>query len=42
MQFMDWFDVVLHGTPWVLLLRYLLLKGWAMLQRTRAEKGASI
>lgn len=20
MQFMDWFDVVLHGTPWVMLL----------------------
>ena len=20
MQFMDWFDVVLHGTPWVLLI----------------------
>lgn len=20
MQFMDWFDVALHGTPWVLLL----------------------
>lgn len=20
MQFMDWFDVVLHGTPWVMLI----------------------
>lgn len=20
MQFMDWFDVALHGTPWVLLI----------------------
>ncbi|MDH5366557.1 MAG: hypothetical protein OEW67_06180 [Cyclobacteriaceae bacterium] len=20
MEFMDWFDVVLHGTPWVLLI----------------------
>lgn len=20
MQFMDWFDVLLHGTPWLLLL----------------------
>ncbi len=25
MQFMDWFDVVMHGTPWVLLIISLLL-----------------
>ncbi len=25
-NFMDWFDVVLHGTPWVLLIRALVLK----------------
>ena len=25
---MDWFDVVLHGTPWVLLLRMILLSFW--------------
>jgi hypothetical protein len=24
MQLMDWFDLVLHGFPWVLLLGYLL------------------
>ncbi len=23
---MDWFDLVLHGFPWILLLRLLLLK----------------
>ena len=23
---MDWFDVVLHGAPWLLLIRILLLK----------------
>ena len=23
---MDWFDVVLHGTPWVLLIRIGILK----------------
>jgi hypothetical protein len=23
---MDWFDVVLHGLPWVLLLRIIILK----------------
>lgn len=23
---MDWFDLVLHGLPWILLLRLLLLK----------------
>jgi len=26
MQAMDWFDVFLHGTPWVLLLLSLILK----------------
>lgn len=26
MQFMDWFDLLLHATPWVLLIRILILK----------------
>lgn len=26
MQAMDWFDVVLHGFPWVLLIRIFILK----------------
>lgn len=26
MQPMDWFDVVLHGFPWVLLIRIFILK----------------
>ncbi|MBT8394283.1 MAG: hypothetical protein HKO81_01195 [Flavobacteriaceae bacterium] len=26
MQFMDWFDVVLHGFPFVLLIRIIFLK----------------
>ena len=26
MQFIDWFDLVLHGFPWVLLLRLGILK----------------
>lgn len=26
MQAMDWFDVVLHGFPWVLLIRVIILK----------------
>ena len=26
MQAMDWFDVFLHGTPWVLLLSSLLIR----------------
>lgn len=26
MQFMDWFDLGLHGWPWVFLLRVLILK----------------
>lgn len=25
MQPMDWFDLAMHGTPWVLLIRALLL-----------------
>lgn len=27
MQPMDWFDLVLHGTPWVLLFGAILLEG---------------
>ena len=26
MQPMDWFDVVLHGFPWILLLRIIIIK----------------
>lgn len=26
MQFMDWFDVFLHGFPFILLLRLIILK----------------
>lgn len=26
MQFLDWFDLVLHGFPWVLLFRLLIIK----------------
>lgn len=26
MEFQDWFDVLLHGLPWVLLLRLIVLK----------------
>ncbi|WP_149277441.1 hypothetical protein [Pareuzebyella sediminis] len=26
MKFIDWFDVLLHGFPWVLLFRLLILK----------------
>lgn len=26
MQFMDWFDLLLHGFPWILLLRLVFLK----------------
>lgn len=25
MQAMDWFDLAMHGTPWILLIRALLL-----------------
>jgi hypothetical protein len=26
MQFIDYFDLVLHGTPFILMLRFLILK----------------
>lgn len=26
MQIMDWFDIILHGTPWVFLILSLFLK----------------
>ena len=26
MQLMDWFDFVMHGIPWVLLIRVLVVK----------------
>tara|TARA_B100000809_G_C14843399_1_gene425607 strand:- start:108 stop:329 length:222 start_codon:yes stop_codon:yes gene_type:complete len=25
MKFMDWFDVLLHGTPWILLIRIIVI-----------------
>ena len=27
MEFMDWFDLVLHGTPWVLLIGAIVVEG---------------
>ena len=30
----DWFDLVLHGTPWVLLFLALILKGKELLQKS--------
>lgn len=27
MQFMDWFDLLLHGTPWVLLISSVIWEG---------------
>ncbi|MCS7036451.1 MAG: hypothetical protein RMJ33_04235 [Saprospiraceae bacterium] len=33
MQPMDWFDLLMHGFPWLLLLRLLILKSAAALRR---------
>lgn len=33
MKLMDWFDVVLHGFPWVLLVRVGILKLFALIKR---------
>lgn len=27
MQPIDWFDTVLHGLPWLMLIRYLIVRG---------------
>ncbi len=32
MKSMDWFDTVLHGLPWVLLLRLLFIKMLAIVK----------
>ena len=37
MQAMDWFDLVLHGSPWLLLLLSLL----ALVQQKMQKKGAA-
>lgn len=26
MGFMDWYDVILHGTPWILLIRAVVIQ----------------
>ena len=26
MKLMDWFDFLMHGTPWILLIRVIILK----------------
>jgi hypothetical protein len=35
MQPMDWFDVLLHGLPWIILLVFLLRKLMDYLQRVK-------
>lgn len=36
---MDWFDFIMHGTPWVLLLGYLSYKGIVYLNRYKHKNG---
>lgn len=33
MQLIDWLDLLMHGFPWLLLLRLLVIKGGAALRR---------
>jgi hypothetical protein len=33
MQFIDWFDLILHGLPWLLLLRLIILTAVRQLQK---------
>lgn len=37
MSLMDWGDFLMHGIPWMLLIRLIVLKGW---QAVQATKGA--
>lgn len=30
---MDWFDLVFHGLPWLLLMRLLIVKGVGLLRK---------
>ena len=33
MAAMDYFDLVLHGFPFILLIRYLIIKIWSLVRR---------
>ncbi|MGB1042607.1 MAG: hypothetical protein ACPGU6_04375 [Tenacibaculum sp.] len=37
MQFQDWFDVFVHGTPWILLLASVMLNLFASQVKTDQE-----
>lgn len=37
MQFKDWFDVLLHGSPWVLLVISIVLNLFALLAKNDSE-----
>lgn len=38
MQPMDWFDLFLHGTPWLILFVYSIHYGWARWVINKQEK----
>jgi len=38
MQSIDWFDTVLHGLPWLLLARYLIVAGIKKVHTVRQSK----
>lgn len=38
MQFMDWFDVVLHGTPWVFLIISIVVQLSSTLNKSGSTK----
>ena len=37
MQFKDWFDVLLHGSPWVFLVISIVLNLYALLAKNDSE-----
>lgn len=36
METMNWLDTLMHGTPWILLIVWLILKGVALLRKPKA------
>ena len=36
MKGMDWFDTVLHGLPWILLIRLILIKAFSMVKPAKS------
>jgi hypothetical protein len=38
MSLMDWGDFFMHGIPWILLIRLIVIKSWVSIKLTQAQK----